>query len=383
MGVFGNTGVSVGVQDTLSKGRGELDPITDIVSGWSHTSGAIGGYLSATASIKHSQEYIDEWLENGLGRWITLRNQAGIVRFRGFVDQIDANIAGLKIARGPLSGISNRVKMVYSTVDTSTLPPTMGVRATTTETNDTASQAVYGIWQKVLSCGGATAATAAQLQALYLAEHAQPETVKSVTLGGGNLSMSLHIKGAWDWLTAYVANFTTGGTVNLSARLIAALALDPNAVFSTDVSNITANTFQVDGYDSDDKDAQKVIKALLPPGDAAFNRYTFGFYDQEVPYYAAVPTTLEYLYSLADPAQEVTTLTGNVVRPWDVRPALWLQIPDLMIGRVPDTDLKDDPRNIFIESLTYTAPYGLQVNGAKVGTLAQAMGQLGLSGIGA
>jgi hypothetical protein len=194
--------------------------------------------------------------------------------------------------------------------------------------------------------------------------------------------MTLQLKGAWDWLKAFVSNFATAGTLNLSTRLIALLALDPNTVFSTDISHIVANVYQVMGYENDDKVAQNYLKALLNPGDAAFSRYTFGYYGLEVPYYAAIPTALEYTYSLSDPAQEVQYLSGVTVRPWEVHPARWLQISDLMIGRVPDADLKDDPRNIFIESLTYTAPYGLTLNGAKVGTLSQKMAQQGLSGIG-
>jgi hypothetical protein len=382
MGVFANVGVSISVQDTLPKGRGDLGSITDEIASWSHVSGAIGGYLTASCTLVQSREVIDEWLEVGLGRWITLYDEGGNVRWRGFVDQVNANIGGLQIQRGPLTGIANRLHMVYSTVDTSTSPPTVGIRATTAQTNDTASQAIYGIWQKVLSTGGTTAADAVQLQALYLAEHAQPETTKTLTLGGGNLSMTLALKGAWHWLRAYVSNFTTNGTVNLSTRLLAALALTPNAFISTDLSQVTANAYQVKGTETDDKVAQKYITALLTPGDAAFSRYTFGFYDLEVPYYKAVPTSLDYTFSLSDTAQEVQTLSEVLVRPWEVLPARWLQVSDLMVGRVPDTDLKDDPRNIFIEQLSYTAPYGLTLNGAKVGTLAQVMGQMGLSGIG-
>ncbi len=381
MGIFSNLGVSIAVQSTLRLGRGDLGDITDSITGWSHTSGAVGGYLTATASINESRAVIDEWLETGLGRWITLYDEGANICWRGFVDQINANIGGLQIQRGPLTGIANRVHMVYSTVDTSTTPPTMGVRATTAQTNDTTSQAKYGIWQKVLSTGGSTAADATQLQAMYLQEYAQPSTTKTLSPGGGGLNMSLQLKGAWYWM-GYLATYTTTGTVNLSARLQATLALDPNALFSTDYSQITANTYQVPAYQTDDKTAQKYISELLNPGDAAFNRYTAGFYNSEVMYYQPVPTVIEYQYSLSDPAQEITIPSGTTVTPWAVLPAKWLTIPDLMVGRVPDTDLRDDPRNLFIEQVTYTAPYSVQINGSKVGTLAQVLAQKGLSGLG-
>jgi hypothetical protein len=382
MGVFANVGVSVGVEDTLPRGRGYMYAITDEISSWSHVSAANGGYLNASCTIIGTQNFIDEWLEAGLGRWITLYDEGTNICWRGFVDTIAANIGGLQITRGPMSGIANRAKMVYSTVDTSTTPPTMGVRATTTITNDTASQAIYGIWQKTLSCGGTTAAGAAQLQALYLAENATPQTVKTLTPSGGNLSMTLTLKGAWYWLAGYEANFTTTGTVNLSTRLTAILGMNPNTLFSTDYSNVTANTYQVGAYSNDDKNGMKALSELIPFGDVTLNRYTAGFYGQEVFYYAPMPSALEYTFSLSDPAQEVQYLSGVTVRPWAVLPARWMQISDLMVGRVPDVDFRDDPRNLAIEQVTYTAPYGLQVNGAKVGTLSQVMARMGLSGIG-
>jgi hypothetical protein len=53
-----------------------------------------------------------------------------------------------------------------------------------------------------------------------------------------------------------------------------------------------------------------------------------------------------------------------------------------MIGRVADTNIRQDPRNIFVESLAYTAPYGLILNGGKISTLSQRLAQKGLGGIG-
>lgn len=382
MGVFSNTGVSIGVEDTLPKGRGQLGILTDEIASWTHTSAAIGGYLTANCTVNADENYIDEWLESGLGRWLTLYDEGGNIRWRGFVDQITANIAGLSIQRGPMSGITNRCHMVYSTADNSTAPPTMGVRAVTTQTDDTSSQALYGIWQKVLSCSGNTQAGAVQDQAMYLQEYANPETTKTLTLGGGNLSMTLQLKGVWYWLGAFIANFTTAGTVNLSDRLIAILALDPNAVFSTDTSHITANTYQVAGFENDDKPGLKYINSLLTFGDAAFNRYTAGFYDNEIMYYVPAPSTILGTFSLSDPSQEVTFLGGVVQRPWEVQAAQWFQISDLMIGRVADANIRRDPRNIFVETLSFTAPYGLVLNGGKVATLPQILAQKGLGGIG-
>jgi hypothetical protein len=383
MGVFANVGVSISVQDTLPKNRGDLGTLTDEIASWSHTSAAVGGYLSASCTVVTSLNVIDEWLESGLGRWLTLYDEGGNVCWRGFVEQIDANVGGVRITRGPLSSIANRALSVFSTINNSTIPPTVGVRDRTPIANHTASQALHGVWQKVLSCSGSTMIDATQQNAMFLQENAYPETTKTISPGGGGLSMTLTLKGTWYWLGAFIANFIgTPDTLNLSTRLIAILALDPNALFSGDVSNITANTYQVKYQSDDDKPGIKYINELLAPGDTTFNRYTAGFFGNEVFYYVPMPSVLESVYSISDPAQEILYQGGVVIRPWAVQPARWTQISDMMVGRVPDVNMRADIRNIFAETVNYTAPYGLVLNGAKVSMLNQFLAQKGLSGIG-
>jgi hypothetical protein len=379
MSVFRGLGVSLTARAPIVQGYGYVDTLTDIAASWSHTRSANGGYISASCALRGDQTYCNEWIENGLGRWITLYDEAGVYCFHGFVDTVTATIGGYTIKRGPLLGIANRVKLVYSTVDTSTSPSTMGVRAVTATYDDTASQGKFGIVSKVLSSGGTTAANAIQIIRMYLAEHAQPETSKTLSLNASNLGVTLDIKGAWYWLGAYIANFTVANTVNLSTRLTAILALDPNTVIMS--SDITANTLQVPGYRNDDKPGLQAITDLLPLGDAAFSRYIAGVQDERVFYYKTIPTMYEYLYRLSAPDQVITTMSGTVIQPWAVQPARWVQVSDAMIGHAEEADLKDDPRSIFIESLTYTAPYDLQINGSKTGTLAQRLAQMGLGGI--
>lgn len=383
MGVFANTGVSISVQDTLPKGRGDLYPLTDEIASWNHTSAAVGGYLSASCTVVASLNVIDEWLENGLGRWLTLYDEGANVCWRGNVEQIEANVGGVRITRGPLSSITNRALSVFSTVDNSTIPPILGIRDRTPIANHTASQALHGIWQKVLSCSGSTMADAIQQNAMFLQENAYPETTKTISPGGSGLSMTLTLKGTWYWLGAFISNFIgTAGMLNLSTRLIAILALDPNAVFSADHSNITLNAYQVKYQSDDDKPGIKYVNELLAPGDATFNRYTAGFFGNEVFYYVPIPNILESVYSISDPAQEISYQSGVVIRPWSVQPARWVQISDMMVGRVPDVNMRADIRNIFVETVNYTAPYGLVLNGAKVSMLSQFLAQKGLSGIG-
>jgi hypothetical protein len=161
------------------------------------------------------------------------------------------------------------------------------------------------------------------------------------------------------------------------------LAANPNAVFSTVYANLAANTFAIPIEENNCKTAMEYIRQLVSIGDAASARYVFGFYEDRVAYYNAIPTTPEYQYQLSSGSQAVEMYADNsTVYPWDVRPAKWIFITDFLIGRVSSTTaIRDDPRMMFIESLNFTAPFSLQLQGAKVSTLPQRLAQLGLGGM--
>lgn len=360
----------------------QLNPLME---GYSHTIDANGGYKSASLGLKLRQDEIEDWLESGLGRHIVIYNEGGAIKWEGFVNDIEASIGGLTIRRGPLMSVANKVRIIYSTVDTSTTPPTMGVRKKLAYANDTASQTKYGIIEKTLSTGGSTEANAAYIRDTYIGENAEAETTPlSIAVGGGgDLTIKLNCLGYIHWLNAYPYNNATAGTTTISARIQAVLTADPNGIISTDYTKITANTMSIPAWENDDPLAWDYINGLVVMGDAAYNRYTFGLYANRRAYYSVVPSTQTYVWRIGD-GGNVYTPAGMIVDPWEVVPAQWVQIPDFMIGRIGNlTSIRDDPRFMFIESLTYTAPYGLTLNGAKVNTLPQILGQLGLSGIGA
>ncbi len=74
---------------------------------------------------------------------------------------------------------------------------------------------------------------------------------------------------------------------------------------------------------------------------------------------------------------------GGFVDPWDVKVGEWIQFTDLDVCQTLSTDsFRDDSRMMFIEGLSYTAPYTLQISGGKVDTLTQQLNKLGLGSIG-
>jgi hypothetical protein len=383
---FSQTGISVSAAPPiLGTSKVSIHTLlSPYIESYSHVIEANAGYKSASIGLVLSLNDIEEWLENGLGRDISVYNEGGQPIWEGFVNDIEANIGGLTVIRGPLMDIANKVAIVYSTVDTSTSPPAVGVRTKTAYSSDLPSQARYGIIEKVLSSGGQTDANALYVRDTHLEENKDAETTPTqINLGGSDLSLRLNCLGYVHWLNAYTYNNTTTGTTTLSVRIQAVLTASPNNILSTDYSRITANTLSIPYYENDDQIAWDYIKGLLVLGDVAYNRYTFGVYANRRVYYTVMPTTQAYVWNIGD-GGKVYTPNNDIVRPWDVLPARWAHIPDFMIGRISDnTQMRDDPRYMFIESLNFTAPNGLTLNGSKTGKLSQILGQLGLSGIGA
>jgi hypothetical protein len=187
-----------------------------------------------------------------------------------------------------------------------------------------------------------------------------------------------------EWLNVYTYHKTSAlWTIGLSTRLQEVLTADPNNIISSDYSKITANTLAIPDYVWGEPIALDYINGLVTLGDAAYNRYTFGVYANQRAEYTIMPTREEYIWHLSDGGM-LTNPHGGIIDPWNVLPARWVLIPDFMIGRVSTPSaLRDDPRYLFIESLTFTAPYGLTLTGSKISKMPQILGQLGLMGIGA
>jgi hypothetical protein len=353
---------------------------------YSHVVQALGGYWSARFTISDRQDNIEDWLDRGIGRHVEVYDNALVKIWEGFVDKVGVNLGALSSPRGPELNIGNRVSVAYSTVDTSENPPVMGVRARTALADDAASQASYGILQTLLSAGGMTAVEADQARDTYIAENKEPETSQSITLGGTQgPSVTVECLGYVHWFTKYIYNqVANSGTLDLDAKLQAVISADPNTLFDTGFQEITANTLAVQRYENKDKKAWDLIKSLVALGDASDNRYLFGVYDDRVPRYEAAPTTLEYTMRLGEEEPRIENeAAGTRVFPWNVLPGKWLLITDFLIGKTDETDLRLDPRAMFVESVTYTAPWGLTLAGGKTDKLSQQLAKLGLAGIGA
>jgi len=380
MSEFQALGLSLAVHDPLVVGGGWLYNLDAEVASYSHTISAWGGFDAASLGLAGQVIDLESWIERGLGRHVRVYDPDGEV-WCGFVNQVDLTLGRLAYSVGPLVELANRASCVYNGIDTAYNPPTQLGRLVTATVNDTDSQARYGIWEKILSAGKATAAEAGYARDKHLAERKAPPRSQTVGQAGG-ARLELALLGYWRWLSAYTyAQTATSGTAAASALVQAVLAADPNAIFSTDYSRLDTNALAVRAYENDTQTAEAKVKETVALGDTSYNRWTFGIYENRRAVYAAAPTTLAYTQAMQSDDADVYTAAGEKVRPWRVRPARWILMNDFLVGKPLGTALASDLRCAFIEQVTYTAPYGVSWNGGRLGTLDQVLAQIRMRGM--
>lgn len=387
--IFKSLPISLNASAPLVRDRDTYaENLTDQLLTYSHVINAFGGYWSAQFTLAGERmATVEDWFDRGLERHIELYSEGGKT-WEGFVNRITVSIGALQAVRGPLVDIGNKVDLVYSTVDTSTNPPTIGARKRVGEVDDTDSQTRWGIIQKILSTGGATEATAEQMRDTWILENAEPATTQQVNFQGqGQVTITVECLGYVHWLDLYVYNQTTNtGTIAASTKMLDVLSSTNNPNNSwlpLGLTHVDTNSVVVKRWENDDKTALELCKSMAALGGSSNERWLFGMYNDLSIWYYAAPTDTAYQYRLGDEQQWVTTMVGDWVPPWTVRPGKWIEIPDFLVGRAIGGAYREDPRKLFIESVTYTAPYQVALQGGKTDTLSQMLAKLGLSGVGA
>lgn len=363
------------------------DTLAIKATGYQHTIMALGGYWKAFLNINYNLVQAEDWIDY-LGYHVEVYNPSLVKIWEGFINKVSINVGGLSVVRGSLVSIGNRVFVIFSTVDTTTTPPTVGMRETTAVATDTDSQDKYGIIEKYVSVGGVAPADATQLRDSWIAENALPETGQSFNnSSGATPNVTVEMLGYVHWLNLFGYNDTTTGTREISDVLddiFTYEAASVNGMFSTDLTQIItpASTVNVNRYTNKNNTAWNRVKFMVSHGDGADNRQLFGIYNDRQPFYDTIPTDIEYTQRITDPRQRIETPQGLEIKPWNVLPGKWLEYTDFLVGAIVPATFREDPRIEFIESVTFTAPWNITHSGSKVGTLNQKLAKLGLAGAG-
>ena len=377
------TGLTVLISEPLFALRaGTERSYTNELSSYTHKRSAFLDFDNASIELKGDHIDAEDWIEYGIGRHVTVKDGFLDTVFQGFVDSLEVIAGGLTVKRGPLMGIGNRVSVVYAELDNTVNPPTVGDRTVTTIEQDEDSQQKYGIVEKVVSAGQISTAEANQLRDAYLEENKLPETSQGInSMGSGpGITIRMDCLGYGHWLNAYVYNQNlVSSTTQVSAKIEAVLAEDPNNLISTNYSNIVFNGVLVTAYENDDPYGLTVIKELVSYGDVAYDRYLFQIDDNRIVKYFEQP--VDWLYQMSLGENEIRTIGGAEVSPWSIKPGQWIRITDFLAGRSEKESLRQDPRMVFIESVDFTAPYEYRIQGSKSKSFKQILSQFGMKGL--
>jgi hypothetical protein len=182
----------------------------------------------------------------------------------------------------------------------------------------------------------------------------------------------------------YIYDNSSQGISYLSDKLIDILGYDPNGIISTNYNFVEINQYLVNDLEEKLRFAWDIVSELLTLGnDVNDDRRIFGLYEDAVAKYETMPSEIAYVYRLGSSTQAITdyNVEGAIIRPWRVQPGKWLTVPDFLIGRiVPSASLYGDPRNHFIESVRYTAPYTIDLSGGASDRLSQMLAKISYSG---
>jgi hypothetical protein len=359
--------------------------LESISSGWTHSISIDGGYTTAQLTLNVSDVDLSDWLESGIGRHIVAFGDANDRLWEGFVNQVEVRIGALVFTRGPLMDVANRVLVNYAPLTYG--PDGIAVTGATTPTllaDNTESQALFGILEGILSAGTCQESDAELYRDTYLAENGYPQQSKDISIGGGSqASVTLSLLGYGAFLDRFVYTNSSVNFQTITNKIKAVLAADPNG-FWFDVTGVGENAYlTLEGVEDRQTMGGSIIQGLKELGDVNDLPWTFGIYANRRPVYAAQETDYSYYQRLGDPSQRVRDANGNWIRPWNVVPGKWLFIEDLMVGYPRAGNPRQEPRALYIEEVTYTAPWGLQLRGScGGGRLKQYLAKLSLSGKG-
>lgn len=355
---------------------------TQDVTGYDHTHAALGGFWSANLTLRLPLHDLEEWMQYGVGRQIQVKGRGTKLAWEGIVNRVSVNVGGYNMTVGPYLDIANKVKLAYSIFLQLGGGNATGIRVVTDYTSNLLSQSKYGILVKNFSVGGIDTDAVAGLQAMLLERYSHPPRSEDLSLPGETglryIDLKLECIGYAHLFQKYLYSSSTAGTQNLSAKLAAIVAAEPNALFS---SSVATNTIQVPAPQNDDAEAWGLIKSLIALGDTSLNRYTFGVYEGRRATYKPVANSVVYVRPLREGASVIQDAQGGLLQPWEIRPGCYVLVTDLLPGKPVASDLNDEQRAIYADTVQYRMPDSLVINGAHAFRIEQRMAQMGLSGV--
>jgi len=179
----------------------------------------------------------------------------------GYIASVTVRIGVIEIGVS-LDTMANKVACAYSSIAAGSQTP--GTRATTTWASDSASIAMYGTKELLVSLSGATAAQANAARDRVLAARKNPVPILRHNPGQSSLSATLDCRGWWSTLAwRYYTNTGTNSveTTTQISNIITSVGQFITGVYIKNASGISSSEYR-DG----DTTAADIIKELMDSG---------------------------------------------------------------------------------------------------------------------
>jgi len=291
------------------------------------------GFKTARGAWTPTWAEIEEWARyDHLMRPMAAYSPDARQIWRGVLAEIEISIGTKKIAFS-LKDMANRLTVRYSEPG--------GAQGDSATYSSAASQALFGIKDRVINASVALSAAASNQAQTILNYIAFPRSKQSSAAGTtrGDLSITLTFWGKYallDWLlTASTSTTSTASSIQIASLLTAYVAINP--FFSASAANITATGVADTEYIEPDTTYREKIERLLARGNSAQQPLAWGFYDNDAfvvtPRASATPHIITYYESEA--SGQIRDQWQNVLDVWDVRPNAMAQIVDLIDAPTP------------------------------------------------
>lgn len=326
------------------------------VYNYKHSINAIGGFDSASCDIAirsrdEGQQFLDQYLGNRVAFYVD--NPVEPI-WEGFINRMSFSAGGVQYSIG-LDEMANRVAIQYTLA---------GVTAATETaiSNDTNSQAVYGIKQSTVDAGPQATAGSGILTAFrgtILAQRAWPKTSILPSQGGSGL-LHIELLGFYHTLewdeNRDTNNALNAINVNFTVILLPSVANGTTFFDNTDFSRIAANASTINRNSLRGENIWNRLVTLAEMGDGT-NYYAMGVSPTNfqtgtrILYYQQANSTIVYTARQAD-GLRIRNLYGQLVDPWRVQPDNGIRVSDMLINW---NGVGDNPTETYIKKIDYDA----------------------------
>lgn len=324
------------------------------VYNYRHTIAAVGGFDTASCDIAirsrdEGQQFLDQYIGNRVAFYVD--NPVEPI-WEGFINRMTFSAGGVQYTIS-LDEMANRVTVTYTDSAASATAAQIS-----TASNDTNSQAVFGIKQENIDFGYMRSGTGSTgLRTTVVTQKAWPKS--SITRGQGAGMLHIELLGFYHTLGWEVYSDTSLLTVSLDAmvnRVRAAIVNTTTFFDNADTSDIEANVTTMVAEHIKRESAWDTLVRIQEIGNGGAY-YTVGI----------TPTlhstgTRRLSYKIANSAIEYTAwqsdglrirnLYGQLVPPWTVKPDCGIRVSDMLIGW---NGLGDNPAETYIKTITYDA----------------------------